>query len=219
MFNFADYLISQGVPAETLYLILMLPFLGLIVGFLRYFVGIKTFGVYEPVVLAYALYAISPYFWIGLKFGLPLIILAFLAGEITKRVLKSVQLHFMTKISIKIGLVSILYIGILLLAARFNNNGYFTVNPLSFVIIITMLEAVSLFRIKVGNFKANIVGLGTFTMAILSYAVLSAQGVKTFILLYPWVILATVFVNFMIGRYQGLQVTEYVRFKSVIKDD
>jgi hypothetical protein len=219
MFNFADYLILSGVPGETLYLILALPLIALLVSFFRYFVGLKTFGMYEPIVLAYALYAISADFIIGIKFGLPLIILAWLVSEITKRALEKARLHYIAKVSIKVSIASILYVVALIIAALLGKNGYFTVSPLSVVVIIALIEAVSLFQVKSGNLKTNLISAETMFMAIVSYFIISSRYIQGFFLSYPYFVIIPVVANFFVGKWSGLRLSEYIRFKDVSKDE
>jgi len=219
MFNFADYLISQGVPATNLYLILVLPLIALLVSFFRYFVGLKTFGMYEPIVLAYALYLISPNFIIGLKFGLPLIFLAWLVSEITKKALGKARLHYMAKVSIKVSIASILYVVALLVAALLNKNGYFSVNPFAVVTIIALLEAVSLFQIKSGNLKTNLISVETLFMALVSYFIISNKYIEGFFIGFPYIVIIPVIANFFVGKWSGLRLSEYIRFKDASKDE
>lgn len=219
MFNFADYLITQGVPSENLYLILVLPLIALLVSFFRYFVGLKTFGMYEPIVLAYALFLISPDFLVGLKFGLPLIFLAWLVSEITKRALEKARLHYIAKVSIKVSIASVLYIIALLLAAVLGKNGYFTVNPFAVVAIIALIEAVSLFQIKSGNLKTNLISIETMFMAIASYFIISNRYIEDFFLGFPYIVILPIVANFFVGKWSGLRLSEYVRFKDTTKDE
>lgn len=219
MFNFVEYLITSGVPAESLYLLLALPLIALLVSFFRYFVGLKTFGMYEPIVLAYALYVISPNFWIGLKFGLPLIILAWLVSEVTKRALKKARLHYIAKISIKISIASILYIIALTVAAALGSTGYFTVSPLAVVVIIALIEAVSLFQIKSGNLKTNLISAETLSISLTSYFIISNNFIQNLLLDYPYLIIVPFIANFYVGRWSGLRLSEYIRFKGASKNE
>lgn len=219
MFNFANYLISQGVPAENLYLVLVLPLIALLVSFFRYFVGLKTFGMYEPIVLAYALFLISPEFLVGLKFGLPLIFLAWLVSEITKRALEKARLHYIAKVSIKVSIASVLYVVALLVAAGIGKNGYFTVNPFAVVAIIALIEAVSLFQIKSGNLKTNLISMETMFMAIVSYFIISNRYIEDFFLGFPYIVILPIIANFFVGKWSGLRLSEYIRFKDTTKDE
>lgn len=219
MFNFANYLISQGVPAGNLYLILVLPLIALLVSFSRYFVGLKTFGMYEPIVLAYALHLISPNFLTGLKFGIPLIFLAWLVSELTKKALGKARLHYMAKVSIKVSIASVLYIVALLIAALLSKNGYFTVNPFAVVAIIALIEAVSLFQIKSGNIKTNLISIETMFMAILSYFLISNKFLENLFISFPYIVLVPLIANTFVGKWSGLRLSEYVRFKDSAKDE
>lgn len=219
LFDFVEYLINSGVPAENLYLLLALPLVALLVSFFRYFVGLKTFGMYEPIVLAYALYVISPNFWIGLKFGLPLIVLAWLVSEVTKRLLRKARLHYIAKISIKISIASILYLVALTVAAMLGSTGYFTVSPLAVIVIIALIEAVSLFQIKSGSLKTNLISAETLFISITSYFIISNNFIQNFLLEYPYFVVAPFIANFYVGKWSGLRLSEYIRFKGASKNE
>lgn len=219
MFNFAHFLINQGVQPENLYLILALPLIALLVSFFRYFVGLKTFGMYEPIVLAYALYLISPNFVIGLKFGIPLILLAWIVSEITKKALGDAKLHYIAKVSVKISIASLLYVGALLVAALLGKNGYFTVDAFAIVAIIALIESVSLFQIKFGNLKTNLISFETLFMALASYFIISNIYIQQFFIQFPYVVLLPLIANFFVGKWSGLRLSEYIRFKDAARDE
>jgi hypothetical protein len=217
--NISNYLISNGIPETTVFLLLALPFISLLVSFFRHFVGVKTFGMYEPIVIAYSLFFISEDFWVGLKFGLPILLIAWVVSEILKRFLEKARLHYISKVSLKISIASILMIALLFSAVYFNKNGYFTVSALPIVIIIALVESLSLFQIKAGSLKANILTLETLLVSFVGYLLLSVNVLQTFLINYPYVVILPVVGNFFVGRWDGLRLTEYLRFRSSLKDD
>jgi len=217
--NLSQYLISNGIPETTVFLLLALPFISLIVGFFRHFVGIKTFGMYEPIVIAYSLFFISQDFWVGLKFGLPIILIAWLVSEILKRLLEKTRLHYISKVSLKISIASILMLALLVAAVYFDKNGYFTVSALPIVILITLVESLSLFQIKAGSMKANILSLETLSVSILSYLILSANSLQSFLVATPYIVILPIIGNLFVGKWEGLRLSEYLRFRNSMKND
>ncbi len=217
--NLAHYLISGGIPQETIFLLLSLPFIALLVSFFRHFVGVKTFGMYEPIVIAYSLYFVSTDFFVGLKFGLPIIFLAWMVSEILKRVFEKSKLHYISKVSLKISIASIVILGLLALAVYFGKNGYFTVSALPIVIILTLVESISLFQIKAGSMKTNIITLETLIVALLSYAFISSNWIQLYIINNYYLILIPLLGSYYVGKWKGLRISEYLRFKNSLKDD
>jgi hypothetical protein len=217
--NFINYLTSAGIPQETVFLLLILPFVAFLVSFFRHFVGVKTFGIYEPIVVAYSLYFISSDFWVGVKFGLPIIILAWIVSEVLKRVLAKSKLHYISKVSLKISIASIVILGLLALAVYFDKNGYFTVSALPIVIILTLIESISLFQIKSGGLRTNIITAETFVVAIMSYALIASNLVQNFIIGYPFLVIVPLIGSYFIGKWKGLRLSEFIRFRNSLKDD
>ncbi|MDD3481175.1 MAG: 7TM domain-containing protein [Patescibacteria group bacterium] len=219
MFNFAQNLINQGVSEELVYLLLMLPFGAFIVSFFRYYIGLKTFGMYETIMIAFAFYFISPNFVTGLKFGLPLIILAWLVSELFRRGLRGVRLHYVSKISLKISIAALLMIMALWVLSYFGQNGYFTVDPLPIIIILALVESVTLFKVKFGDLRANLSSLETLVVSTLTYGVLTLPVSKEYIILYPYLVILPILGSILIGRFSGLRLSEYIRFKNVKRND
>lgn len=217
--NFSSYLIQNGVGMQTVFLLLALPFLALLVSFSRQLIGLKTFSMYEPLVLAYALYIISPNFVEGLKIGLPIIFIAWAVSEITRRVLEKFRLHYISKVSIKLSLASIIILGLMTFAAYFNLVSFTSVNPFAVILLITLVESVSLFQVKIGSLKTNLVSAETLLVAIVSYLFLASVWVEGKLIAYPYVVFLPIFLNFFVGRLQGLRLSEFVRFREIFRND
>jgi len=217
--NFSSYLIQNGVSTQTVFLLLALPFLALLVSFSRQLIGLKTFSMYEPLVLAYALYFISPTFSEGLKIGLPIIFIAWAVSEITRRVLEKFRLHYISKVSLKISLAAIIILGLMTIAAYFNLISFTAVNPFAVILLITLVESVSLFQVKIGSLKTNLVSLETLFIAVLSYLFLASNWVELKLIAYPYVVFIPIFLNFFVGRLQGLRLSEFIRFRDIFNND
>jgi hypothetical protein len=217
--DFANYLISSGIPAESFFLILSIPFVTLIITFFRYIIGVRTFSIYEPLIVAYALYFISSDFLVGLKFGIPFIFAIWLVGEIFGRVSRKSRLHHYSIISLKLSLASFFVIGILFAAVYLDKSGFFSINSLPLIIMITLLEAVSVFQAKKGNFEANMLTLQTLFLAVISYLVISIERFSQFLISNYYLAILAVFAIYWVGRYSGLKLSELIRFKNVLKDE
>jgi hypothetical protein len=217
--DFSGYLIQNGVAVQTVFLLLALPFLALFVSFSRQLIGLKTFSMYEPLVLAYALYFISPNFVEGLKIGIPIIVVAWAVSEITRRVLEKLRLHYISKVSLKLSLASIIILGLMSIAAYFNLVSFTQVNPFAVILLITLVESVSLFQIKIGSLKTNLVSIETLIVAVVSYLFLASVWVEHTLITYSYLVFIPIFLNFFVGRLQSLRLSEFIRFREIFKND
>lgn len=217
--DLANYLISSGIPKESFFLILSLPFVAFIITFFRYVIGVRSFSIYEPLIIAYALYFISTDFIVGLKFGIPFIFAIWLVGEIFGRISRRSRLHHFSIISLKLSLASFFVIGVLVTAVYFEKSGFFSINPLPLIIMITLLEAISAFQAKKGNFEANILTIQTLFLAIISYSVISSYAFASFLVTNYYLAVFVLFGIYFIGRYSGLKLSEFIRFKDVLKNE
>lgn len=57
----------------------------------------------------------------------------------------------------------------------------------------------------------------TLLISLFCFGILSINAIKIIMLAYPELILGLIPLNFMIGRFSGLRITEYFRFKEIIK--
>lgn len=217
--NFSHYLTSNGVEEMKVFMLLALPFVALLVSFIRQFIGIKAFSIYEPLVLAYSLFYLAPDFATGLKYGLPIVALAWFVSELSRRLLDQTRLHYISKVSIKISLASIAMLGALSFAAYYGKAGFYSINMLAVVIILTMIESVNLFRVKKGDTATNIISLETLVITFLCYALLSFKGFENLLLNHSYLVLLAVAGEIMVGRWKGLRLSEYIRFRDVFKND
>lgn len=219
MFDVADYLISGGIPKETFFLILSIPFVAVVITFFRYIIGVRSFSIYEPLIVAYALYFISNDFLTGLKFGIPFLFAVWLVGELSGRALRKSRLHHFSIISLKLSFASLLVIGVFLAAVYLDRSGFFTINALPLIIMITLLEAVSFFQVKKGGFEANMLTTQTIIVAVVSYLIISTGRFAEILVSNSYLVFFALIGIYLIGRYSGLKLSELFRFRNVLKNE
>lgn len=217
--NFTNYLIQSGINPQMVYFLVALPFAALLVSFLRQFIGLKAFSMYEPLVVAYCLFAISPNFIFGLRYGLPILAITWAVSEVLRRMLEKTRLHYISKVSLKISLVSLILLAGLSFAAYYSKTGYFAINPLPIIVIIALVESMSLFQIKAGALKTNLITLETLIVSILTYALISWNAFEVFVLKYCYLVILPIIGNFVVGQWRGLRLSEFIRFRNVLKND
>ncbi|HSA84003.1 MAG TPA: 7TM domain-containing protein [Patescibacteria group bacterium] len=206
-----SYAIKAGVPANTIILILLLPLLATIIVIFRYIIGLSGLGLLVPIALSITLLAT------GFATGFIILSAILLSSYFSRIIFKKIRIMQMPKIALSMFVVSILIIATLTACAAF---GIFDVRNLSiFPILLFILlsdRIVALFLERPLNETLTTTAV-TLVLGILGYVLLSLDSLRSFILLYPEIILLLVPLNIAIGRYFGLRIIEYIKFRPVLK--
>jgi len=213
--NFASYavnfMINKGVPANTILLILMLPIVATIIAFARQILGIKAFGIYIPSVVALSFVAT------GLKYGLAIFILILVFGTLVRLFLQKVKMLHLPRMAIVLTLVSIAILGMLAEGAYHARTGLITVSIFPMLIMIILAEQFVNVQVEKGAATAIKLTLETLILSVVCYFIVTWQTLRTLVIAYPELIFITIILNFALGRWTGLRVSEYFRFRKVIR--
>lgn len=208
------FFVEQGVPIQTVLLLLMLPVVATLVAFFRQVIGIKAFGIYTPSIITFALLAFDPN---GVKYGIAIFISVIMVGLVTRYILKSFRLLYLPRVAITLSIVSLSILIVLVIGGMYNRTGLASVNIFPLLIMITLAEKFVATQIEKGSRTAFILAAETLLISIVGYFLVSWQALTTLILHFPWVILFTFLINFSLGKWTGLRVTEYFRFHKIAK--
>lgn len=224
-----QFLIQNGVTTiqiemlKQIYLfLLMLPIVTTVVGIARYIVGLRTINFYTPVFITFILYEASnpsnsePNVIKGLIIGMILLATVFVFTALLYRLLKRLRMHYIPKLSIIISGVTLSVFAVITLLVIFGKTTALLITPLSFVALIVTSEGfMSIYAKKNFKYVATIT-LETLTISLISFLILSINPIQSFILNNPWVILLIVLINFYVGRFLGLRISEYIRFRKLL---
>jgi hypothetical protein len=207
-----SFFLQEGVPFETIRLILMLPIIATFIAFLRQVVGIKAFGIYTPLLVTFAFLATE-----GIKYGIFIFIAVILIGMLMRLALKPVRLLYLPRVAIMLTVVAISILTMLAFGGLMKRTGLASVSIFPILIMITLVEKFITVQIEKGNRVALILAGETLFISIAGYFIASWPSLIKIIALYPWIILLTIPVNLLLGKWTGLRVSEYLRFKEIIK--
>ena len=85
--------------------------------------------------------------------------------------------------------------------------------------MITLVEKFVASQIERGAKEAIILTFETLALSIICYLVASWSWLIGITLLYPiWIILGSIIVNILLGKWTGLRLSEYFRFRELIKN-
>lgn len=206
-----QYAVAEGVPANTIILILLLPFLATGIAFVRHILGLPTLGILVPVALSITLLAT------GISTGLLLLAVILLGSTLARILLKKIRIMHMPKLALSTLLLSLVVFSALVLGAL---NDVLTVKKLSIfpvLIMILLSERIVALQLEHQFRDTAIITFTNIVLGILGFIILSSGQIQNLILLYPEGIFLLIPINIAIGRYFGLRVTEYFRFNDIVE--
>jgi hypothetical protein len=207
-----DFFILQGVPLDTIVLLLMLPIVATLMAFFRQIVGIKAFGIYTPSIVTFAFLAFDPK---GIKYGIVLFFSVIITGMLSRILLKRFRLLYLPRVALTLTIVALTTLGILVLGGSFNRTGLASVSIFPLLIMITLVEKFVATQIEKGDKTAIILAFETLIISLAGYAVVRYHVLIELIIAHPWVVLLTIPVNLWLGKWTGLRITEYLRFRKI----
>lgn len=216
--NFLRYAITgavrNGVPVNTVVLILLFPLIVAMVAAARHLIGVRGAGILTPALLSVAFLAT------GIWAGMALFFIILVVTVIGRTVLSGLKLQYLPRVSLLLWIVSAGVFLTLFGASIWNVSQLVTVGI--FPILILMLLAETFIDIQAGRSgsEARALIFQTFLLAIISSILLGSEMIQRAVLLWPEIIFfgVAVFDVFM-GRYTGLRLSEYLMYRGIVKED
>jgi len=208
--SLVNYMLTHGVSSRTVILLLSLPIIATIIAFLKQVIGITTFGLYTPSVLALSFLALG--WWIGVL----LLLFILITGYATRSLMKRWRLLYIPKVAIILTVVSITLLLLLGIGAYFD---LILTGDTIFILLImsTLSESFLTIKSEQGLYSA-VLGIGeTILAALLCVFIVQWPMLRSMVMGYPELILLTLIINIFLGRWKGLRLVEYFRFREVFK--
>jgi hypothetical protein len=205
--------VGAGVPANTIVLLLLLPVIAFVIAFTRNVVGIRGFGIFLPAALSVVFVAIGPI--VGM--GLFLVIVA--VSTIVRMVLRKLKLklQYLPRMAFILWASVMGVLGILFLAPVIQFPDLANVSI--FAVLIMILLAEDFIRVQLGksiNTAFNLTS-ETLILALISYICMTFKPLQEYVLLNPEIsVLAIGVMDLVLGKYTGLRVMEFYRFRKLI---
>ncbi len=204
--------ISRGVSENTIVLLLLLPLLATLVSVLHYFIGFSGYGIFMPSMMAVAFLAT------GVVGGLMLFAMILVMSLMSNVVLRRYRLHFWPSRSINLVFISM---GTLALMLGLSYIPILEMNKISiFPILFMILLSEEFVRTQLAKSKseAKKLTLGTLILAGVGAGMMSIRSVQTTVLSFPELfLLLGLLVNFWVGNYTGIRLSEIKRFRKAIR--
>jgi hypothetical protein len=204
--------VRAGVPLGALTLVLILPVIATVVVVARLVVGIETFGVFGPVIVALA------FVTTGLWWGTIIFFAVVGLGVALRIALQRLRLQAVARLAILITLVAAVMGGLTLVGAFLGVGPLLHVSIFPMIIMSNVIENFAASQVELGTRRALGVTLSTLALAVVCYLVVELGGLQSLLLAYPEMLLGTVAVNVALGKWRGLRLLEYVRFRRAVAD-
>ncbi|MEM9363068.1 MAG: 7TM domain-containing protein [Bacteroidota bacterium] len=201
---------NKSISKKNLFLLLMLPLGGLVVALLRNIVGIRTFGVFLPVLIAFSLLET------GLITGMALFLFLILFVGLITRPFDAMGLLHTPKLVISLTLMVLVmvlgnYLGI--------SSGITWLSSLTMfptIILTISAERFSKLILEDGYQKATGTLFQTLLAVGVCFLLFSLKGLDTILILFPELLLLIITACMLLGRYVGLRWTELLRFQPLL---
>ncbi|PJC47763.1 MAG: hypothetical protein CO034_01425 [Parcubacteria group bacterium CG_4_9_14_0_2_um_filter_35_11] len=205
-------IINFGVSEGTLALILMVPVVATFIAFSRQIIGIRGLGIYITLIIAYAFVATK------LKYGLVIFLVVVITGSLVRLLLKKARLLYLPKMAIILTSVAFSIFLMFLLGSFLSIEGLQIISIFPILIMILMAERFVAVQIERGQKMAIFLTLETVVLAIISYYIINWSWLGQILLKYPLQSFLILFLfNFLLGKWTGLRLTEYFRFKELME--
>lgn len=203
-------MLTKGVPSQTVILLLVLPVIATILAFLKQVIGITTFGLYTPSIIALSFLAL------GWQIGVFFLLFIIVTGYATRAIMRRWRLLYIPKVAIILTVVSITLLFLMGVSSIFDIT--FSRETV-FILLIMSTLAESFLNMKTEQgLKSAVWGvLETVAAALLCVFIVQWGVFQSMILAYPELILLTILINAVLGRWTGLRLVEYFRFREVFK--
>jgi hypothetical protein len=213
--NVLDMVSSFSLPprSQAAYRVLLtVPLGALLVIFFRNLIGMQTFGVFMPVLIALAFRETR------LMWGIMLFVLVVTGGVIARFGLMRFKLLMVPRLGAVLTLVVLMMFGISLATQKFEMVGGLSVALFPMVVMTMTIERMSIIWEERGVRPALRQVADSLVCAIIVYLLISHPQVEHLFFFFPELLLACLALALLAGRYSGFRLLEIARFKELTKD-
>jgi hypothetical protein len=203
-------MLALGVSSQTILLLLVLPIIATILSFLKQVVGMTTFGLFTPSIIALS------FLVLGWPVGVLFLLFILMTGYATRALMRRLHILYIPKMAIILGVGSLTILFLVGIGTFF---GVFLSYDTVFVLLIMSTLVESFLNVKSEEgLRSAVFGISqTIIAALLCVFIVQWPSFRSLIIAYPEIILFTPIINILLGRWTGLRVSEYFRFREVFR--
>ena len=206
-------LLDLPVQTQAVYgIILLIPIGALVMVVLRNLVGIRTFGIFTPVLVALAFRETS------LLWGVILFTSVVALGLALRSYLEHLRLLLVPRLAAVLTLVVLIMLLVSILSHKLGVEIGLSVSLFPIVILTMAIERLSIVWEERGPSDAMLEGLGSLVVAAVAYAVMNIDRLEHLVFVFPELLLVVFAMLIVLGRYRGYRLFELLRFRELAKE-
>jgi hypothetical protein len=188
----------------------MIPLGAVVVVIFRNVVGLRTFGTFLPVLIA------ASARHTGLVWGLVGFVLLILLASTVRRLTARLELLHSPQLAVLLTVVigAMLFGGQAAVDLGLTSLGRISLFPVAILAITA--ERFTLMEIEDGRAAAWKAMLQTLLVVAACYVAINSLSLQILMLAFPELLLVVAAVNIWLGRWVGLRLSEWIRFKGLI---
>lgn len=204
--------VRMGIPANTIFLILLTPILALLVSVTRVVVGLPTLDMLVPIALAFAFVSV------GITIGVVVLISIILASYIAKHSLSGVKIMFYPKRSLSMLFLAVAVFAALTIGVVLNLDRVLSISIFPILILMLLGDLIVSVQLHKSSNETLLITGTTVGLGLVGYLAATSIVIQNTLILYPEIVLLVIPLNLLVGRYFGLRILELLRFNSVELD-
>lgn len=201
---------KAGISLGLLKVILLLPLGAIVVAISRNVIGLKTFGVFLPALIAIAMS------YTGVWWGMMSFVIVIMVVSLVHFPLEKLGILYTPKLVIMLVSVVITFILLSIIGIKFDYTdlAYITLFPV--VVITITAERFARTIMEDGFQRALVITVQTLLVVLMAYSAMSSTTMEGMFLAFPELFLMIIGTMLILGRWMGLRLSEYKRFKGLI---
>lgn len=203
--------ITRGVPANTIVLVLLFPIVAAIIAASRHLIGLRGFGIFTPAIVAVGFLAT------GLTTGFILFFTIIAVATASRMVIRKLRLPYMPRTSLLLWVVSITVLVLLLVSPYLRLESLANLSIFPILLMVLLAETFIEVQNKRSRAEAMEMTLETLLLAVFCYFIMNLELVQKVVIVNPeFTLTAVAIFNIFLGRFGGLRLMEYWRFRKII---
>ncbi|MDQ5951689.1 MAG: transglut protein [Patescibacteria group bacterium] len=208
------YSVTEGVPVNTLVLVLLFPLVASLIATSRHIIGLRGFGVYIPAVLSVALIST------GIIEGIIIFLTIVITASVAKRVIIPLKLSYLPRTALLLWMISLGILVTLFISPSIDMVTLMTVNIFPILILVLLAENFLDAQSRTKQQEAIALTVETIVLSVVGGLILKWESMQQLALLEPELLIVGILgLNVIIGKFSGLRLSERLRFRSIMEEE
>lgn len=210
-FNVLAMFERLGLPLSLLHTLLMLPIGALVVVLFRNVIGVPTYGTFLPALIAASAGET------GALWGLVGLVIVVLIATLVRTLVRNLELLHSPTLAILLAAVTIAMLATTMGAERVGFVHLTRVSLFPIAVLAITSERFYLSLTEDGPAEAAKFLAGTSVVILGCYLVMNSLALQIVVIAFPEVLLLVIALDMLLGRWVGMRVSEYVRFRHLLR--